>query len=107
MICIDLHLRGDRDFAVQAMNIEHPVYHHRRFSRCGDRSLNSIRTKRDLRIAIALEHLAMHLSVSYTVATFSTLRVYNNGSGDVARRVELQRSLLQLETTADSVEHVA
>ena len=103
-----LHFGRNRDLAVRSVNVEHAVNFHGRFSLARNCAVDSVGTKRNLGIARALQNFLVHLAVAHPAAAIAARGVDHNLARDFSRcRLELKRSVLQLESSVHGVENIA
>ena len=103
-----LHFGGHGDLAVYSVDVEPAVHSYRRLSLRRNRALNAVRTKRNFRIALALQDLVVHFAVAHSAAALAAFGVDHNLTADCSRgRIELHGSVLQLKRSLHGVKYVA
>ena len=93
---------------VRSVDVENAVDFYRRFSLQRDGPLDAIRTEYDFRIALTLQHVALHFRIAHPVAAFAACGVHHDFAREFARSgIKLQRTLLQVERSTNRVQHIA
>src|SRR5580704_99768 len=92
---------------VGAVDGEDSVDPHRGLSLHRNSSIDPVRTEYDFRVAVTLQHFAMHLTVTHAAAAVAAPGVHNDCTGELARRgIEPQRAFLQAECPAHRMKHI-
>jgi mono/diheme cytochrome c family protein len=103
-----LDLRRYLNFAIHSVDAKYSMHPHRRLSRRRDCAGHTIRLKRNLRIALALEHLPMHFAVAHAAAALAALGIDYDLAGELScRAIELQRATFQAKCSVNRMQHIA
>src|ERR1700689_4498840 len=93
---------------IGSMDGKNSMHTYRRLSLPRYGSFDAVGTEGNFRILVTLQHFAVHLAVTHSAAAVATLGIHHDRSSDFARSgIELQRTLLQAEGSANRVQHVA
>ena len=98
---------------IRPVDGEDSVHPHGRLSWQGHSSIDAIRTKCNLRIAVALQHFPMHFVVTHFAATLTAFCIHYDFAREPARSritgraIKAQSALLQPERSMNRVERIA